>query len=57
MKTKNNEQVEIITKSKPGMSIFMVFGLKDGLPCHWTKEGKYRMDDKDSIHDIMNYNG
>lgn len=54
MNTRDGRPVTIETRSKPGMSIFVLFGYLDGDPCHWTAEGRYRMDGKDDPRDIVN---
>lgn len=52
MHTVSGEPVEIIDANKSGMSIFKVFGLLSGKPCHWTTEGKFRMDGVDDPRDL-----
>ena len=44
---------EIEVQIKAGMSIFVSYGNIEGIPCHWTKEGKYRMDSIPSELDIV----
>lgn len=53
MTTRDGRPVEILTEKKPGMSIFVMFGMLDGKPCHWTAEGKYRCDGQDDPRDIV----
>ena len=53
--TVDGRPVTIETENKSGMSIFCVFGTLDGFPCHWTKDGKYRMNGKDDPRDIVNF--
>ncbi len=55
MKTRNGKEVEIVNYHKQGLSVFFVFGYVDGKPCHWTRDGKYRMDDKEHELDIIDY--
>jgi hypothetical protein len=52
MFTRDGRKVEIVTKDKPGMSIFKVFGYMDGELCHWTAEGRFRMDNLEDPRDI-----
>lgn len=52
MKTRDGRPVTIETRNKPGMSVFVVFGLLDGKPCHWTVEGRYRMDGVEDPRDL-----
>lgn len=52
-KTRDGRPVTILTRDKPGMSIFKVFGELDGKPCHWTAEGRYRMDGKEDARDLL----
>lgn len=49
---RDGQHIVIETLRKPGMSIFTVFGSLNGRPCHWTSEGKYRMDDKPDSRDV-----
>lgn len=50
--TRDGRSVVIETRDKPGMSIFTTFGTLDEKPCHWTVEGRYRMDGADDPRDI-----
>lgn len=52
MKTDGGQRVEIESADKSGMSIFVISGTIDGKPCHWTKDGKFRMDGKDDKRDL-----
>ena len=52
--TRDGRAVQIQTRAKPGMSIFIVFGTVDGAPCHWTATGGYRMDGAPDPRDIVN---
>lgn len=52
MKTVDGRDVGIIKYAKQGMSVFTTFGLLDNQPCHWTKDGKFRMDEKTDPRDI-----
>lgn len=42
--TRDGREVIILEGNKRGMSIFTIYGLLEGKPCHWTAEGMYRMD-------------
>lgn len=53
MQTPDGRTAEILTRNKPGMSIFTTFGLLDGKQCHWTAEGRYRMDEQDDPRDLV----
>ena len=53
MQTRDGRPVEIVTRQKPGMSIFTIFGMLDGSPCHWIADGRYRMDGVEDPRDIM----
>jgi len=55
LKTIDNQIVIIETKNKYN-GAFPVFGTLDDKPCHWTKDGKYRMDGKEDPRDIKNFN-
>ena len=50
--TQDGRPATIIDRAKTGMSVFTMFGLLDGRPCHWTAEGRYRMDDADDPRDL-----
>ena len=54
--TRDGRPVTILTRDKPGMSIFKAFGALDGKPCHWTAEGRYRMDGKEDARDLLPQN-
>lgn len=53
MQTHDGRQVIILQPRKHGMSIFAMFGLLAGSPCHWTADGRYRMDGKDDPRDLV----
>lgn len=53
-KTKSDGRpVEIISEDVQGVSIFKIFGLLDGVPRHWTKDGHFRGDGKEDPLDIV----
>lgn len=52
MQTVDGRPVKIVTRNKSGMSIFVVYGTLVGRPCHWTVDGKYRMDDRSDPRDL-----
>ena len=54
MKTRNGLDVVIETHKKY-KGLFPVYGTMDGKPCHWTIDGKYRVDDKDDDRDIVDF--
>jgi hypothetical protein len=51
--TQDGQPVTIHTRNKPGMSVFVVFGDLAGKPCHWTAEGRYRMDGQADHRDLV----
>lgn len=55
MQTLDGRVVDIETRDKSGMSIFKVFGFLSGKPCHWTADGKFRMDGKSDPRDIAQF--
>jgi hypothetical protein len=55
MHTVDGRRVEIETRKKERMSVFVVYGTIDGKPCHWTASGRFRMDGKDDPRDIAHF--
>lgn len=55
LKTCDGRAVEIVNEHKSGLSVFVVFGYIDDEPCHWTRDGRYRMDGKADPRDIKDW--
>lgn len=54
-RTRDGREVVVTDTNVPGMSVFCVAGEMNGVPCHWTKDGHYRMDGIEDPRDIMDF--